>query len=404
MPRVLRYCVAAAAIDGAFYLTLTGIPYKAMALGATPLHLGLLPAVWSVFYITGAGIMGRLSDRTPRIPMARAGTLILIGALAFMAMTRALAGLFVGLPVAAIGLSLYWPALQAAVADADLPERLSANIGWFNVSWCAGKALGFAAGGWMLVSSGFHALFGVSIGLTLLVALFLREVPPLAAGEARSVPPPAPDEPAADREPGAPRRRRFLLIGWLANAASYGVSATLIYHYPRYLDHLRINAALFGGFLGLIYLSQTVTFIGLTHTKAWHYRRLPLYALQVILALLLVVLTHLRLPGAILAAAPIVGVELGLAYYSSIYYSLHAASRPGRNSGLHEAILGSGALLVPPVGGVLVTATGRLEAPYLLCAILLVLAVLVEEFLARRSSFRHSDFRPSGGWAGPGSG
>ena len=387
--RLLRYCLAAAGIDGAFYLTLTGVPYKAMELGATPLLVGLLPAVWSVVYITGCAVSGHL-DRWTRLGMARAGACVLAGAILIVAATPVLPGMFVGLAVAAIGLSLFWPALQAAIAESGSPRDLGRDLGWFNLSWSGGKSIGFLIGGAILAALGFGALFGIAIVAVLGTALQLGSLRGAVArsgspGHSRAAVPASEIEPDPDHVPAA-RRRAYLVLAWIANGASYGAAATLIYHYPRLLESLGLGAGLFGLFLGFVYLSQTITFIILMRTVRWHYRRLPLYIVQAALAALLFVLPSIRVPALVVLAAPIIGVELGLSYYSSIYYSLHVAERPGRNTGYHEAVIGSGSLLVPPLSGWLASVSGDHTLPFLFCAGVIVLAILSEEVVVRSTS------------------
>jgi MFS family permease len=393
--RIGRYCLAAFGIDGAFYLTLTGVPWKAISLGATPMTLGLLPAVWSVIYILGCGMFGRLSDRLAAEGMTRTGTLVLAGAVVVIAITDRLWGLFLGMAMAAVGLSLFWPALQASVALAGKRHSLDSDLGWFNISWSAGKAVGFLTGGLLLAGFGFRALFGVSLGLILLVSAALQATRPRS--EPGSEEPVAIEGDGAGRESQAAaaaaavpmhRRHGFLIMAWIANGASYGASATLNYHYPRLLGDSGLGAGLFGTFLGLVYLSQTATFAILRKTNAWHYRRAPLYAVQIGFAALMFVLPAVHVPAIALLLAPLAGVGLGLAYYSSIYYSLHAAARPGRNTGFHEAVIGSGVLLVPPIGGWLASEWGENSLPFMFCGSVLLLAIVAEDLMARKWGFR----------------
>jgi MFS family permease len=399
-PRVAPYFAAAFLVDGAVNLTLVGVPYKALQLGASSLVLGVIPAVWSIVYITGAVGLGRLSDRTPRLHLVRAGAALAALSCAVLALSPAIGGVYFGVALLAVGLSMFWPSLQAALSEADRPDRLRRNLGLFNLSWSSGKGLGFATGGLLLAATGFPVLCAASIALLLGVAVLLG-----AAGVPRSgrrptvvvqgapspdpeplpAPPGAPPAQAADGPP-ARMRGAFLAVAWIANGVAYGINATLGYHFPKYLDALGIGAAHFGLFLGAIYLSQTVTFLLLMRTKAWHYRRGPIVGLHLLLAGVLVLLPFLRAPGLQLLVAPLVGGALGLAYYSSIYYSLDAAARPGRNTGLHEAIIGSGVLLAPPLGGGLVLLTGRLDAPYFLCAAVSLLAISAEIFVLSRAT------------------
>lgn len=380
----LRFFAAAFSVDGAVNLTIVGVPYRAIDLGATSLQLGLLPAVWSIVYVLMTLQMGRLSDRFPRVTLARIGAVIVALSFGIIALTPVLSGLYVGQAVGAIGLSMFWPAIQAALAESDHPSRLRKNLGWFNLSWSSGKGIGFALGGLLLASRGLALLCAISAAVLLIVAALLRPV--LGRGVGPAAAPPAGTEPEHDPDAEAPRRVRqgFLRLAWIANGTAYGVNATLGFHFPKFLQSHGIGSNHFGLFLGLSYLAQTLTFALLMRTSRWHYHRWPLYSVHLLLASILVLLPTLAAPAAQLLMAPLVGLGLGVAYYSSIYYSLNAADRPGRNTGIHEAIIGSGVLVAPPLGGALVLLTGRLVAPYLLVAGLSIAAIGAEEAVSRR--------------------
>lgn len=387
----LRFFAAAFSVDGAVNLTIVGVPYRAIDLGATSLQLGLLPAVWSIVYVLMTLRMGRLSDRFPRVTLARIGAVIVALSFGVLALTPVLAGLYIGQAIGAIGLSMFWPAIQAALAESDHPSRLRHNLGWFNLSWSSAKGIGFGLGGLLLASRGLPLLCSISAAILLGVAALLR--PPARRGTvaAGGAPTGGPDdaptaEPEHNPDTEAPRsvREGFLRLAWIANGTAYGVNATLGFHFPKFLQSQGIGSNHFGLFLGLSYLAQTLTFALLMRTSRWHYRRWPLYSVHLLLAAILVLLPTLARPTAQLLMAPLVGLGLGVAYYSSIYYSLNAADRPGRNTGIHEAIIGSGVLVAPPLGGALVLLTGRLMAPYLLVAGLSLAAIGAEETVSRR--------------------
>lgn len=381
MRRNIRFFASAFGVDGAVNLTLVAVPWKAIALGATPLELGLLPTVWSVVYIIAAILMGRLSDRVARLRLSAAGAALVAVAMLVFALTRHILGLQVGLAILAMGLAMFWPSLQAALAEADEPGLLQQNLGYFNLSWSSGKGIGFAIGGILFAVYGFGLVAAISAAISLSVALLLVTAPASRPAIASTgVTPWLSSSPAGL----AGLSTAFLAAAWLANGVAYGVNATLTYHFPKYLEAHGSRAAHFGIFLGLICLSQTAAFAVLARVTSWRFRRAPLYAMHLLLALVLVILPGLQTPTLQLILAPFIGASLGLAYYSSIFYSLHATSRPGRNSGRHEAIIGSGVLIAPLAGGLLATATGNLAAPYWFCAGLSVLAIGGEELLLRR--------------------
>lgn len=393
-----RYFGAAAGMDCATYIAVTGVPFRALEFGASPLILGLLPATFSLVYVGATLLTGRLSDRMPRIGLARLGATFFATSALLLLLARGLPFIFLAMPLAAVGLSLFWPSLQAGLAEADSPRNLNRNLGRFNVSWSLGKGTGFALGGLILARFGFSTLFVGALGLALLVALVLRTAPahpaenPPSAAEPLPTPrvdipsdaTPAAATPTEEWRYGPEVRRGFLRMAWIANALAYGVVATLNYHYPKYLESLGLGAALYGAFQALVYLTETITFLALQRSPGWHYRATPLFVSQLFLALLVLAIPFVRSPVLLLLLAPGIGAVLGLSYYSSLYYSLHAAEARGKNTGLHEAVLGSGSLIVPFIGGSLATATGSLVAPYAVCALLLGLGLIVQAGLERR--------------------
>jgi MFS family permease len=85
----------------------------------------------------------------------------------------------------------------------------------------------------------------------------------------------------------------------------------------------------------------------------------------------------------LIAAAALVGVGLGFANASSIYYSLHGPADHGKYAGLHEAVLGAGSFLVPLATGALADLVD-IRMPYWLAGGLTLSVLLIEEVIYRR--------------------
>ncbi len=384
LPRLL---LASFLMDGSFYLILTAVPLRAAALQATPLQLGILPVLASGVYVVAALTFGALSDRWPRIAMARAGAAL--RTLAALALIRAdtIPLLMLFLPLLGIANGLFWPALQAAVGEMRPEGELRRNIGGFNVSWSAGKMLGFLCGGIVIAHGGFTPVLAAAAVLSAAVALILPEV--------RIHPDWAPDAAGA---PGAdlPRhaeRGAWRRIGWLANFVFFGIGALLNYHYPKLLLSYGFSARDFGIYLGLIYLCQTLAFVALARWGGWHFRPGILLGAQALGFVSLALLAGLRARGLIWATAPGIGLGLGISYSSSIYYSLFREPGRGRSTGIHEALLGSGTFLIPFLAGAAAQVSGSLLAPYLFGSCCLAAGMAVEAVWARRS--RGNPARPA---------
>jgi MFS family permease len=85
------------------------------------------------------------------------------------------------------------------------------------------------------------------------------------------------------------------------------------------------------------------------------------------------------------SAFVMIGLSCSVTYYSSLYYAVHLLKKKGKGSGLHESILGGGAVLGPILGGVAAQYAG-LRAPYFLCIGVLVMAFGVELALLRKKA------------------
>jgi MFS family permease len=369
LPRgaALRLCAAAFLADMALYLTMTGVPYKALALGAGPLFLGLLPVARALPYSLTTVWAGGLSEGRERLRLARITLVVAAAAALALTVVPGLPWIYLLLICIGFSLAFFWPVVQATLADLAERGGMAGNLGWFNISWSTGKATGFFAGGLLLAGFGFTALFASAALALLAVGTLVVTLPRTTGGHpVRAVPPGEGMAVAADRpHPGA---KRFRTAAWVANAVAFGIGASLNHHYPNWLEVLGESEALFGTYLGLIFGSQTVTFALLARFPGWRYRPAPLLGAQVPLVLVLAVLPWLTAPALILVTAPLVGGGLGMTYFASIFYSVETPGQRGRYAGVHEALLGVGALSLPFLGGWVAEGTDRLQAPYLFAA------------------------------------
>ena len=132
---------------------------------------------------------------------------------------------------------------------------------------------------------------------------------------------------------------------------------------------------------------QTLMFLwlGTDYSTRWHYRLAPLIGVQ--FSAMIGCLGIWLLPQAIfwMPALALIGVCTAVTYFSSIYYSLHEQRDKGNKSGWHEAVLGSGLLLGPFLGGAFADSVLGVKSPYLLCAGVIGICILVEGFIWLRT-------------------
>lgn len=357
-PGSIRFSASAFIADWAFYLVFTSVPLRAIEMGAGPLILGLLPALSSTVYILSSLNFGRLSDRGGRMRMARWGTIAMAAGAVLLRYAPSLPFLFLFLPLVSIGGGLFWPAIQAELGDRGPSSGLVHRLGAFNVAWSAGKMIGFWTAGHLAQTYGATAPLLIAAGFELIVFMLAPRDRPRDAVDAMA---------ASEPAPSAAIRARYRLISRLANLVAFGVGATLNYQFPKRLFGLGLNAGDLGNFLGLVGLWQTLAFAILAWRRGWEWRPAILILTMLGGMLSVGILAWARGEAMILACAPGIGIATGVAYSASLYHSLHSGEGRGRNTGIHEALLGSGAFFLPLAGGMLARASG-LGAPYILCA------------------------------------
>ena len=358
-----RLLVCAFLTDASLYVAFAALPFRALELGAGPARLGILPTLYAAAYMASATLGGRLSDRVPRLALARAGSALFVAGCLALALAPGLAAVFLTLPVLGLALGFFWSPLQAAVADRTAPGRLSAAVSSFNVAWSLGKGTGLVVGGALtevldprtaLLLAGFPVLAN-------LVILPRRRAEPPPAAESGAEPPRPPQEPG------------LLVRAWLANALAFGTAGTLNMHAPGYLLARGAGPAAFGGMLGAVFLVQTLTFVAQRHLRPS--RRLLVGACAIAAAGLGVFVLTSAHALRVLAAVPL-GIAFGTAYHASIHASLDRREGRGKAAGLHEAILGAGSSSLPLLGGA-AAAAGSLAAPFGVAAAALVVGLVV---------------------------
>ncbi len=364
-----RLAAASFFTDMGLYLLMVSFPFRVLSLGASSIILGLIPALYAVPYASVALWAGHLSDRWPRQRLIRAGSLVAAAAAGALAFTEDLSHTLAIVPFVGLGLAFFWPSVQAAFSEQSSEARLASSVGLYNVSWSLGKAAGFLVGGAMLARVGDTALCVLASGCFLAAGI---AVPYL---EHRG------HEPREDVDeaqlPPEANRLAFRGAAWVANAMTFATAATLNHHYPKVFTSLGFGPASFGLFLGMLYVTQTVTFIALTRWSRWRYRAGPLVAVQIGAAALAFVVPGLQSFWVLLMVALPLGFALGFCYQSSLYYSLHAPHGRGGKAGIHEAALGYASAIIPLLGGWLATRTHQLAAPFFLVSILLAVSACI---------------------------
>lgn len=356
-----------------------GVAVYAMELGAGPVHLGTIGATGAVLYVVCSLISGRLSDKLNR----KYSLLIygIIGLAACMLFTRAssLLELYIYYGLFHVSIGLYWPTLQALLADSRHGRNLSTTLGNFCIAWSLGFTLGHYVCG-RLTEYSATLPFGWCVYMSLAVLVLILLLSEKEAG-AKSA--------GKDflARPGAKDIRlwkRFLVCGWIANFALVFTLGAAKMLFPKLaLDVDGMDRTTLGLMLALIHGGQLAMFWLAKYWHSWQYNR-RLYLLTQLLAVpgaaLLVWTSH---PAGYAAGMLLIGLSAGFTYSSSIYYSTSRPPGSTSRTGFHEAVIGLGILIGPLAGG-LVAEIWNLHSPYLLALALIALSLAIQSWLLFR--------------------
>jgi hypothetical protein len=144
--------------------------------------------------------------------------------------------------------------------------------------------------------------------------------------------------------------KTFLRLAWLANPFAYMAINTLIAVVPGISQRLGLSTMLAGFCCSVWLFARLGAFLGLWFWAGWHYRFQ--WLVLAFMALIGGFAAILLVPNlAVLVVAQIVlGVAVGLIYYSSLFYSMDAGDTKGEHGGIHEAAIGLGNFAGPAAG------------------------------------------------------
>lgn len=233
-----------------------------------------------------------------------------------------------------------WPTLEAVVLHCPGKTSVPNRLGFYNISWALGDAVGFACGALLFPWHPDSVLWvpGILHAVKWVWLTFGPRDRSVGGTTAMEMPHRGDDVPR-------PTKRRFMLTAWVANSLGYLMIAGLQTLSPQIGEGLGISDA------GMILLgtaplfARTASFVLWWKWEGWHYRMAwTQWALWLTpVALGLAFFSH---------SLVVVGMALfffgalhGLTYSGSLYYSMDYGENKGDFGGLHEGIIGIGILV-----------------------------------------------------------
>ena len=362
-------------MDLAFNIYYLAAPLLLIQLKANPVELGLVGTITSLVHMAMSHFMGHLSDRLGRRRLIIAAPVIFAASCLLVTLTGRVGVILALSALNGFAISIYWPSLEAWVADRQTGSELARNIGSFNLSWTAATLIGPVLSGFLYdLYPRLTFLFAAAVALMLFILIYTS----LQDTELHSI---KSVEPTDGEAPTA--RKDLLYAVWVANFASWFLIGNVRYQFPKLARELGLPPYVIGLLLGCVGFSLFSGFFILRGTRLWHFKRRYLFGAQLLAALGLVFLFLSGEPVLFALAFLMIGLSCSVTYYSSLYYTVHLLEKKGKGTGLHESILGIGAVLGPILGGIAAQYIG-LRAPYLLCFAVLFAAVVAEFTLTNK--------------------
>jgi len=372
-------------MDVVLGLTTLAIPLFAINLGASALVLGELGFVSTLCYVILTPIFGRLVDHIGYRSLLLFGVLTYFLSSLALSLSSKMYQLFLFIAFVGIAGAMFWPSFEVWLAQMRMRESLLKRVSFFNISWCLGSGIGLLIAG-ILFEVYSHLPFYFASFLSLAIIFLIvgklrkkkKDALSIDSGGKRME-----NNSSLDSSSSGQNAPFYLYIGWVANFANYFCIGMIRYLFPKLSIHIGIKPSIIGVLLFTAAFFQTVAFYMLGKTERWHYKGTPLILSQLLVIFGLVLIFLGSTVISFLIAFMFIGVGGGLAYFSSIFYSLNNLEGKGQKSGIHEAVLGTGLLLGSLVGGAIAEAF-TLRSPYVLAIFVIGAAICVETLLMKK--------------------
>lgn len=371
-------------IDLAFSGIITNTSFYTSYLGLSSTFLGVLKAVMTAFFVVLAIPFGRLSDRIERRYVLYAACLVLGTVSIGLPYCRNSTHLMLIFPGIGISMALFWPAYEAWLAEREGEGKLIQRVMLFNIFWSVGVTLGPALSSYLYGDTNPFRSFYLAAIFSLLTLITIV---------ANSLHTPAitktdPTESSEVLYPPLSVRTTYLNLARCANFASWFVLGVLRRLAPKLTKEMGMPTSTFGNLMLTLGGIQTLAFLvlGSGYSTRWHYRFAPMFIVQCLAILSFLGIWSVQNTSLWTFLFGLIGVSAAFTYFSSLYYGLDRHADKGNKSGWHEGILGLGILLGPLLGGVLADSRFGTQSPYLLCAVAIAIAILVEVSILFKSA------------------
>lgn len=373
---LLALYVCALTIQMSFSITLLATPIYALRLGATDPLIGLIGAVGGATYAAMARLFGLLSDRFSKRLLAGVALSLQTLACLLFPLISVPELLTLARFLHAAGSALFWPIIEALIADLAPAGRLERGLRGYNLGWSTGSIVGPQVGG-LLIS-----LFSIQMPFYFSSLACLLMIPLVVPIRSRRRAPsgswlPHEGEDAAKAK--ASKRVYSALASGMLFSFNGGTVATL---FPAFAMRLGLQPYVIGTLFLLLGLTQTIVFSQAEKIEATLGLRASLLTGSGAYSLSLLTIPFASNLTIYALSFACQGMASGLLYAVSLSLLLRESGpKHGRATGLWESAIGSGYFAGPLIGGAL--AGFLATAPYFLGASASALTAILQLRLIR---------------------
>lgn len=296
-----------------------------------------------------------------------------------------------------LALALVWPSLHDWVGGEPDSQQRKRYIGWFNVAWSSGFTVSPIAGGW-LYSMGYRAPFAVLFAMGVVCFLLVWSLP-----RARTYFGAHPETLTEERAEHDRASTAFLWTAWTAVFVANALVGVTRSIYPKRVETLLHDGSLtllgdwpLPAFLATdpvlpysvasscLSLMTALCFLLLGRTHFWRHRIGALFGVQVVGAAAFWWLGRTTSLLVMLLCFAAVGTALGMAFFSSVYYSLAEPAHKHRRAAINEGSVGMGGFIGSVAFGYAIQQYGDMRIPFTYTPLFILLAIGAQWLMLHR--------------------
>ncbi|NLN92505.1 MAG: MFS transporter [Candidatus Hydrogenedens sp.] len=295
-----------------------------------------------------------------------------------------------------------WPAFHSWVGAEPIPEARARHMSLVNVAWSTGGAAGPLLAG-PFYEMDYRLPFVFIAALCLLSLLLIASIPMEKHYFARISKESATVRAAHDRA-----SESFLYSAWCATFAAHITVGSTRAVFPKQLDELinegllrflwegqasawlnSASATRFSWLAVIMGLATGLVFFIMGRSAWWHHRFSMLVIIQLLTGAAMWSLGCTHSMIIMLIAFSVIGVNLGVAFFSSVFYGMANPTTKHGRAAINEGVVGLGGM-VGSLGFAALGVYAGLNLPFRLMPIVMVVIVLIQWSLIRWKRVKNS--------------